>query len=164
VSYIVGVDVGIAYYAVASIRDGVLWRAELVHSTEPLRLGDASARLVIECATVRKEDGHTKKREVDALNRAAGRLGALHPAPEYVLPEKWKAQVSKTLDQKRTLALLSPAEIAILPRLKKELVHVLDAVGIALWACGRKRLSYASSGFVPGPGPSYPLYLGPVTK
>lgn len=145
---IVGVDTGVKYHAEACLHNGVLTHAALIGNVETLprpsfHFGDW--RLVIECATVRRQDGHTKKREVDALNRAAGRLGAMHPAPEFILPEVWKGQTPKAIDHKRTLELLTPTERALLPTKKTELVHVLDAVGIALWAAGRKHPGAAAA-------------------
>lgn len=133
---IIGVDTGVEYHAEAWVQDGTLVRAVLIPDNRPIT-GPAD-RIVIECATVRRADGHTKKREVDALNRAAGRLGANFVKPAYVLPEEWKGQVPKKIDHQRTLALLSAEEVKVLPQRKSELLHVLDAVGIALWACGRK--------------------------
>lgn len=148
IELVTGVDVGVKYYARATMHlDHVngAWRlrsADLVQDTEPLRMDCAGLpykwRLVIERATVRQRDGHTKKREVENLLLAAGRLGAMHPSPEFQLPEEWKGQLKKKLDHKRTLERLSPDEIAILPKSKAELKHVLDAVGIAMKAVGRR--------------------------
>lgn len=130
------VDVGVKYHAEAWFSStGVLCNARLVKNVEPIACG---GRLVIECATVRAQDGAVKKREVDALNRAAGRLGALHPAPEYQLPEAWKGQTSKAIDQARALKRLTEVERALLPLKKGELLHVLDAVSMGLRAVGRK--------------------------
>lgn len=154
---IVGVDMGVKYHALAALHeDGTLWLAALIPHVEallsPTGRGD-NWRLVIERAHARPEDGRTKLREVDALNLAAGRVGARHPAPEFVTTSQWKGSVSKAIDQERTLSLLSPKEREILPKSKAELKHVLDAVGIALWAAGRKVLDKGRPGFVGGPGP-----------
>lgn len=137
-------DVGIKYHAEAWFEDGRLHEAKLVHGVGSLRSPEGLSwregdRLVIECATVRKADGASKKKEVDALNRAAGRLGALHPNPEFMLPEAWKGQLPKKISHTRTLALLTEAERAILPSKKSELLHVLDAVGLGLRALGRRQ-------------------------
>lgn len=147
---------GVEYHARAYLKDGVLCAADLVRDVDPVfspvRIG--TWRLVIERAHARPEDGRTKLREVDALNLAAGRVGAFHPKPEFVTASQWKGSVSKTIDQARTLALLSPEERSVLPKSKAELKHVLDAVGIALWAAGRKVLDTGAPGFVGGPGPA----------
>lgn len=129
------VDVGIAYHAEAWFDSGgILCCARLVNDCEPIKSG---GRLVIECATVRARDGATKKREVDELNRAAGRLGALHPAPEFFLPEAWKNQLSKKISHARTLKRLFEPEHVKLPMKRSELLHVLDAVGLGLKVLGR---------------------------
>lgn len=147
IEMVTGVDVGVKYHARALVTrfNGGPWllhSADLVQGVEPIKVDAGGCpytwRLVIECATVRRADGHTKKREVDALNRAAGRIGAAHPSPEFRLPEQWKGQLKKPVDHARTLERLSPAELAVLPKSKAELKHVLDAVGIALKAVGRR--------------------------
>jgi hypothetical protein len=169
-SVIVGVDTGVKYHARALVIDGRLLRSEHVQSCEPIaRPWEAAGaprgewRLVIECAHARPEDGRIKLREVDALNRAAGRLGALHPAPEFVTASQWKGSTSKKLDHARTLALLTDAERRLLPTKQSELVHVLDAVGIALWACGRKHPERGAAVFEGGPGPSFRKGWGDAT-
>lgn len=132
---LVAVDTGVKYHARAVFKDGVLGRAELIKDVGPII---CSGRLVIECATVRRQDGHTKRKQVDELNRAAGRLGALHPTPEFWQVETWKGQVPKRIDHERTLKVLTEAERAVLPKSKAELLHVLDAIGIGLRALGRR--------------------------
>ena len=142
------VDTGVKYRAEAwfqNIGDGpVLYRAALVPGIEPIWPGVSvpwlpTDRLVIECATVRRQDGHTKRKEVDALNRAAGRLGALHPNPTYLKVEEWKGQLSKKVDHERTISKLSDQELLVLKGMKAaQLKHVLDAVGIGLRVLGRR--------------------------
>lgn len=134
------VDVGVKYHARAWFADGVLSSADLVKDVDPVLapVGGHEWDLVIECATVRQRDGMTKKREVDALNRAAGRLGANHPSPIYKLPEEWKGNLPKKVDQQRTLAALIPEELACLPTSKAELHHILDAIGLGLKTMGRR--------------------------
>lgn len=142
--YLIACDVGVKYYAQAVFRDGVLEQARLVDQVQPVRIDWCGAverewRLVIEVATPRERDGKTKIREVNALNRSAGRLGALHPSPEFKLPEEWKAQLPKAKDQRRTLEeCLTEDELKVLPKSKAELKHVLDAVGLGLFALGRR--------------------------
>ena len=147
IELVTGVDVGLKYHARATMKktEGGYWRlhdAVLAKEIGPLEMECDGLpfewRLIIECATTRPRDGATKKKEVDALNRAAGRLGALHPCPVFLLPEQWKNQTPKKIDQERTLAALSPEEKTLLPTKKAELRHVLDAVAIALKAVGRR--------------------------
>lgn len=138
--WVCAVDVGISYHAQAWFLDGVLRQARLLNYVEPITNGVEPFRLYIEVATPRESDGRKKLREVNALNRSAGRLGALHPSPQYWLPEEWKGQLSKERDHRRTLnKRLSDVELLLLPKSKAELKHVLDAVGIGLRAVGRRR-------------------------
>jgi hypothetical protein len=56
-------------------------------------------------------------------------------------PAEWKGQTPKEIHQPRILAALEPAELAVLERVKApaSLQHnVRDAVGLGLWAHGRR--------------------------
>ena len=58
-----------------------------------------------------------------------------------IKPREWKGQVPKDICNKRTIARLSDAERTILTKksYRKTILHnLLDAVGIGLWALGRK--------------------------
>lgn len=60
---------------------------------------------------------------------------------KYVYPQTWKGGRPKNVDNKYTLSLLGKDEQLILNRLglaKDKLHNVIDAVGIGLWAVGRR--------------------------
>ena len=60
---------------------------------------------------------------------------SLYCQAHFVKPTEWKGQTEKAIDNKRTLQLLSDAEHSIA---KGQSDHVLDAIGIGLWALKRK--------------------------
>lgn len=61
---------------------------------------------------------------------------------ELVWPRTWKGNVPKKITNRRTVAALSPEEVALLPRRPRAKDHddnMLDAVGLGLWKLGRLR-------------------------
>lgn len=57
-------------------------------------------------------------------------------------PTTWKHSVPKKIHNRRVLAALAPAEVAILPKRPRAKDHdnnMLDAVGLGLWKLGRLR-------------------------
>lgn len=59
-----------------------------------------------------------------------------------VHPRKWKGTVAKEIHNRRTLAKLEPAELALLEALKlpaSKRHNVIDAIALGLWALGRMR-------------------------
>lgn len=68
--------------------------------------------------------------------------GTLRPTHfEVVIPEDWKGQTPKEIQNTRDQRVLSPAELAVLkavPVAASKLHNVIDAVGIGLWALKRQ--------------------------
>lgn len=69
-------------------------------------------------------------------------LGALRPNVfAVVIPEDWKGQVPKEVQNNRDRKALSAAELAVLdsaPVAASKLHNVIDAIGIGLWALKRQ--------------------------
>jgi len=102
-------------------------------------------RLVIEKPVIydpRKWKGDPNDLIREAL--AAGAAAACFPngSLSYIRPADWKGQRKKPIDNRYTLALLNSDERELLDgvNLLRSLMHnVLDAVGIGLWAVGRRK-------------------------
>lgn len=61
---------------------------------------------------------------------------------ELVWPRTWKGNVPKKITNRRTVAALSPEEVALLPRRPRAKDfdnNMLDAIGLGLWKLGRLR-------------------------
>lgn len=61
---------------------------------------------------------------------------------ELVWPRTWKGNVPKKITNNRTLAALTPDEVALLPRRPRAKDfdnNMLDAIGLGLWKLGRLR-------------------------
>lgn len=61
---------------------------------------------------------------------------------ELVWPRTWKGNAPKEITNKRTLAALTPEEVALLPRRPRAKDfdnNMLDAIGLGLWKLGRLR-------------------------
>lgn len=132
------VDPGVSYYAWACYDRQKLVACGLKQGTEPLPRGtNPSSTFVIESQFIDRHS-RVKTSDVIALAQAAGRIAALHPAAIWYTPNQWKGSVPKRVHQKRVLAALTEAERALLEgRPKKELVQVLDAIGLGLFHLGR---------------------------
>jgi hypothetical protein len=63
----------------------------------------------------------------------ASNIGTL----DLVRPSEWKGAVPKEIDHKRTLDMLMEKEKEVIK--KKKSSHVLDAIGLGLWALGRRK-------------------------
>lgn len=131
------VDPGVDYFAWARWYDRTLtacgvWRAGAAWPV------NVDGRVIVEVP-----DRRWRGTERDVMDLAAaagfyaGRLSTGGAGHTFVTPQAWKGQVPKTIHHTRIRAALGDAEVAHLPRAKGELVHVLDAVGIGLWALGR---------------------------
>lgn len=61
---------------------------------------------------------------------------------ELVWPRTWKGNVPKEITNRRTIAALTPGEVALVPlrpRAKTPDHNCLDAIGLGLWKLGRLR-------------------------
>lgn len=73
---------------------------------------------------------------------AMGHCGLRAARQVYVEPKEWKGSRPKDVDNRRTISMLLPAELAIVnlsKTPKSKLNNVLDAIGIGLWFTRRKR-------------------------
>lgn len=70
----------------------------------------------------------------------AGALQTAGSRVAYVRPREWKGQTPKDCTEERARARLQPSEMArvLLPKAESLQHNVWDAVGIGLWATGRK--------------------------
>lgn len=124
----------------AAFRDGVLLHCWLGAEHCPIGF-DA---LVIELPQVypgpRNEDPNDLiqvTRTVGWFERIAQESGA---RTTLVKPRDWKGTVKKEIHNDRVLARLTPAELALLPKLCKSKLHnVIDAIGLGLWKLGRMK-------------------------
>ena len=136
------VDPGVNYFAWAGwLRDGTLRACGLWSAKDdlPIPFLEFDGREVIVEVPGRRWRGTEK--DVLQLATAAGYYAGVLSrggAHRFVEPSQWKGQVPKEVHHPRIVAALAPEEQARLPVKKGALVHVLDAVGIGLWALGRK--------------------------
>ena len=123
----------------------------LKSSVQHLRSFFGVARAVIEGQEIHrggrfgKVSPATIIRLAQSAGMVAGVLQAITQAPvEFVLPSVWKGGVPKGPHQERIVNALFPKEKEVLDvglsRIKAKTHHseVIDAVGIGLWAVGRK--------------------------
>lgn len=104
-------------------------------------------KMVIEFPQVRQRGSQrAAKRGTDPndLIQLAAVVGALvcirslRTVPIVYLPEEWKGQVPKEIHHERARARLSSVELAVLPKLAKNILHnTMDAVALGLTHLGR---------------------------
>ena len=142
---IASIDPGVDYYAWAEWRDGRLIGAGLA------QMGGSSPTMaqtaIIEKPQVYAETKSKGVRSSDIVNLsiAVGRLVERFQSVELVLPGQWKGQLPKKIHHERILAQLTSGERGLLDGMKqKELVHVLDAVGLGLYYLNRSGKREAS--------------------
>lgn len=90
---------------------------------------------------------HSRKVNPDDLLKLMGLVGewknyleSMGCRVEYVEPRQWKGTVPKPVHNRRTIGLLTPGELAILPkrpRAKDYDHNMLDAIGLGLWKLKR---------------------------
>ena len=127
-----GASAGVAVFA-----DGKLVevRRVKVDATRPVPLGLFADELVIEMPMVYPTSGNPAS--IVKLAFVAGKLAEAIGAPKtrLVTPREWKGQRPKEIDQHLTVSLLDIGERG---RLTVRNSDVLDAVGLGLWALGRR--------------------------
>lgn len=138
----VAIDPGVQWCGVAVFADGALVSASL-EKPEKVRSSWAPVdRLTIEVPQVYRAGlGKGDPNDLIAVAVEVGRLieSAWTDDVERVRPHDWKGSVPKEIHNARTLAVLSPAERACLPKLPKTKMHnVLDAVGLGLWSLEKR--------------------------
>lgn len=133
----ISIDPGVEYYACA-VWDSRLRAVGLSPITAPLPVVDHE--LVIEKPQVYR---HAKARNSDIVDLAvaAGRIAAQgEDAVYWYLPRVWKGQVPKKVHHERICAALTETERTVLDGwTKRDLKHILDAVGLGLYHLGRLR-------------------------
>lgn len=137
---IIAVDPGVKYLAWAAGKDRLLvscgmYTGHFFNWYASAEVPGFPELLLVECPDrVFRGD----PRDVFATARAAGEIGIQCTNTRYVTPSQWKGSMPKAAHHKnRVLPALLPEELALLPALKKDRVHVLDAVGILMWHFGR---------------------------
>ena len=157
---ILAIDPGLRVCGVAELVDGVLARAVLVVSPEKTARGGpawvAMARavtaavsswgapcvLVVECPQ-QYDAAHCRvdRADLSELSAVAGALCAVLGTGEVrtPAPRTWKGQVPKDVHNARTLARLTPGELAcvVWPTALGLRHNVTDAIGLGLWASRR---------------------------
>ena len=69
-----------------------------------------------------------------------GMAAAIFKKFELVLPQDWKGQRPKDVDNQYTMSLLSKIEAQRIHHYPKSKLHnVIDAIGIGLWKVGRRK-------------------------
>lgn len=103
---------------------------------------DGPCGLPVVCEVPEHYRGSTVRvRDLLTLTFTAGFLSkSVHPARvSKVFPREWKGQRPKAVDNAYTLRLLTAAEARVVHATPKSTQHnILDAVGIGLWALGRR--------------------------
>ena len=89
------------------------------------------------------ERAHARKNDIGMLAFHAGMLAARVKAKSVrlVKPQQWKGSRPKEVDNRLTMGLLSDQERRIVAAVNAppSLLHnVIDAIGIGLWAIGRR--------------------------
>lgn len=130
-------DPGAGYCARARFIDGVLVDCRLITGLHGVRDVPAINLAVIEKVVTRGADEFMKsgKRPQDILDVAFG-SGVIAGQYENAVMQR-PHQVPKDIWQSRIIATLNGNEVVLLPRLKQERLHVIDAVGVGLKYLGR---------------------------
>lgn len=135
------IDPGVDYFARATFRGGQL-DAVCIIQCDPFKLIRREGSTVVIERPLRKFKG-VRESDQFRLACAAGEIAASYEHRVYLAPAEWKGQVPKDIHHKHhVLPALEPAELAILPKKKGELKHILDAVGIGLRYLGRRAGSH----------------------
>lgn len=138
---VLAIDPGKRYLGAAATLDGVIRWCGYVSPIETIRTVAEALRpsvLVIE-KPQQYYNSKAARRDITDLTLATGEIKAYVSAPKVVAwePREWKGQVPKDIHQARIFALMTESERALLPRLKGQRGHVLDACGLALRYAGR---------------------------
>lgn len=129
------VDPGVNYYAAARFTWKRVTHVLLVKGNEAVH--PQGCGLVIEMPQVYRT-GQARLKDVAELAFSAGAVAARYENVVRYLPSEWKGQVPKKLHQERIMAALDPGECEVLDGCKKkDLTHILDAVGLGLFHLGR---------------------------
>lgn len=130
----VAVDPGVKYYAWAEFVFDTLNRAGMATLGGP----EANpATIVIEMPQIYR-GAQSRLSDIADLTFAAGAIAGRYEQVIRYLPAEWKGQVPKDVHQARIKSALTDAEDEILDEFKKkDLIHILDAVGLGLYHTGR---------------------------
>lgn len=144
--HLISVDPGKHKYGWAYFVDGTLVDCGHQPALGPLPepFDTAGARFVFEHPKVypHGQGAKTNPNDLFGLVWCLGRIQGmvegitgLEPEIETVFPRGWKGQTPKDIQNKRDMAKLEEHELACVPNNH----NVKDAVGIGLWALGRKK-------------------------
>lgn len=128
-----GANTGAAFFG-----NGVLYAAEL--HTKPVAHLYLVNQLVIEIPKFSDQTKGKDPQDLITLAVNAGQWIQVLRAPDVrrVFPSQWKGNVPKAIHNERVLAKLTPAELAVIPKLPATKLHnVIDAIGLGLFALGR---------------------------
>lgn len=129
------IDPGVDYYAVATFVGPALMSACVIPIADISRV---DRPLVIELAQIYQRSG-VRQADIADLLFATGYIAAHYKGGiRKVRPAEWKGQVPKKIHHPRIKQSLVTHERAIIDGMNKgDLKHVMDAIGIGLFACGR---------------------------
>ncbi len=133
------IDPGVEYWAWARFVGGCLVKVGMdCHDPSPrFRLECTPLTVVIEMPQTYR-NGKARSKDVDNLIFSAGAIAARYQDVVQYTPNEWKGQVEKEIHQPRILKALECSERKILAGLKKkDLKHILDAVGLGLFHLDR---------------------------
>lgn len=136
--YVIAVDPGVGYFAEARFAAERLISVNLVRG-KACHVPHCVFALVMEKPQV-YASGRARKSDIVDLAIAAGRIAQALGADMEVwyTPAQWKGQIKKGPHHARIRSRLDEKELALLAGLpQKELVHILDAVGLGLFHLGR---------------------------
>ncbi len=136
---LIAVDPGVEYYAVARFSSGALRQVLVPPVSVSMSAPFWADVLVIEKPQV-YNSGRARRSDIVDLAISAGRVARMFATPTEVwyTPAQWKGQIAKKPHHARIRARLDEKELALLDkRPQKELVHILDAVGLGLFHLGR---------------------------
>jgi hypothetical protein len=129
------VDPGRDYYAAARFANSEV--THVLMEVPGVFIHPPGQGLVIEMPQVYRT-GQARLKDVTELAFSAGAIAARYENVIRYLPAEWKGQVPKNIHQARIMAALTQSERKILDGIKKkDLQHILDAIGLGLFHLGR---------------------------
>ena len=136
-------DPGAKYFAYAYWDQARLSRCDRIDARPRTWLGvqPAGSNTAIAVIEVPHRAHSVRTRQKDLFETAimGGEIGGQFIDPIYCTYQNWARGAPAHIIQLRTEKALTEDEIQLLPRLKKDRDHVIDAIGVGLWYLGRLR-------------------------
>lgn len=121
------IDPGVKYYAYAVWEDRALVATGMAFTSA---LSKEGCPAIIEKPQVYR-NSLVRQGDIVDLAISAGRISAQYSHTSWVLPAAWKGQVPKAVHQRKIAKQIS---IDLSSWTKEELSHILDAIGLGLYA------------------------------